>query len=199
MIQDDQGFLWIGTTDGLNRFDGVNFVVYRKQWNDSASLPSNVVNALVEDTAKRIWIGTDEGLCWLDLKTNTIHRKKIRDSISQRILSFALDGSKQLWIGTKEFIHRLDLRKLTDQSFKISSEPEYPWQGRANCLYLNPAGYLFSGGWDGVYKMDTSTGATEHILKMNLSIIEIKSFNDNYLRPEPGQRADKIQHQRKED
>src|SRR5215831_10507408 len=62
LIQDKQGFLWVGTTDGLNRFDGVNFVVYRKQWKDSASFSSNVINALTEDSNHRIWIGTDEGL-----------------------------------------------------------------------------------------------------------------------------------------
>src|SRR5215831_7944440 len=58
LLQDKQGFLWIGTMDGLNRFDGLNFVVYRKQWNDTASLPDNVIKALAEDSDSRIWIAT---------------------------------------------------------------------------------------------------------------------------------------------
>ena len=59
IIQDHDGFLWIGTTNGLNRFDGCTFKVYKR----SDGLSDNQINALEADNAGRLWIGTSRGLC----------------------------------------------------------------------------------------------------------------------------------------
>jgi signal transduction histidine kinase/ligand-binding sensor domain-containing protein/DNA-binding response OmpR family regulator len=61
MIQDDKGFFWIGTEEGLNRFDGYSFNVYKKQPADSLSLISSHITALFQDSRGRIWIGTVAG------------------------------------------------------------------------------------------------------------------------------------------
>jgi signal transduction histidine kinase/ligand-binding sensor domain-containing protein/DNA-binding response OmpR family regulator len=62
IIQDDTGFFWIGTEDGLNRFDGYDITVYRKQHDDSLSLINNHITALFQDSHRRIWVATVEGL-----------------------------------------------------------------------------------------------------------------------------------------
>jgi signal transduction histidine kinase/ligand-binding sensor domain-containing protein/CheY-like chemotaxis protein len=61
LAQDHEGYLWVGTADGLARFDGVEFVVYQQQPDDPASLPSNVIQALHVDAAGRVWVGTEGG------------------------------------------------------------------------------------------------------------------------------------------
>src|SRR5690606_30921855 len=60
-LQDDQGFMWIGTEDGLHRYDGQSIKVYRKIDGDSTSLGSNFILCLVEDKKRNLWVGTVDG------------------------------------------------------------------------------------------------------------------------------------------
>src|SRR6188474_3183615 len=62
LLKDSQGFLWIGTDAGLNRFDGITVTPYTHVIGDSTSLVNNSVNTLFEDSLHRIWIGTSGGL-----------------------------------------------------------------------------------------------------------------------------------------
>ncbi|MCK4944453.1 MAG: hypothetical protein KAS65_12795, partial [Candidatus Aminicenantes bacterium] len=58
MIQDRQGYLWFGSFDGLNRFDGYNFTTFRKVLGEPNSLRHNAIFALCEDRKGHIWVGT---------------------------------------------------------------------------------------------------------------------------------------------
>ena len=58
ILQDKQGFMWFGTKDGLNRFDGLSFRIFKKEESD---LGNNFITALHEDKAGNIWVGTDAG------------------------------------------------------------------------------------------------------------------------------------------
>lgn len=62
MVQDTKGFLWIGTDNGLNRFDGWSNVTFTHNREDSTSLKSNIVEALFNDTEGNLWIGSGSGL-----------------------------------------------------------------------------------------------------------------------------------------
>ena len=57
-LKDDEGYMWFGTYDGLNRFDGYNFKVFRHNPTDSNSLSNNSVWALLEDRKGNIWFGS---------------------------------------------------------------------------------------------------------------------------------------------
>lgn len=63
ICHDKYGFIWIGTDDGLNKFDGYNFKIYRSLTNDSASLSSSFILSLYNDSNGRLWAGTQKGLC----------------------------------------------------------------------------------------------------------------------------------------
>jgi PAS domain S-box-containing protein len=58
-FQDSKGFIWIGTRDGLNKYDGINFQIFRNNRNDTNSLASNWITAIGEDHNGNIWIGSD--------------------------------------------------------------------------------------------------------------------------------------------
>ena len=66
IFQDHRGFLWFGTYDGLNRYDGYYFKVFRNHLNDNNSLPNNRIAAIVEDDNKRLWVGTRSGVAIYD-------------------------------------------------------------------------------------------------------------------------------------
>lgn len=59
--QDKSGFMWFATRNGLNRYDGNSFVVYKHSNGDSLSLSSNHVTALAEDDRGNLWVGTMNG------------------------------------------------------------------------------------------------------------------------------------------
>ncbi len=106
ILQDQKGFMWFGTKDGLNRYDGYSFTVYQHNSFDSTSLSSSYVTALFEDSRGFIWAGT------LDAGLNLFHRDHDRfqrvplfaDSAQSqepgKIQSIAEDATGALWIAT---------------------------------------------------------------------------------------------------
>ena len=106
ILQDTHGYLWIATVDGLGRYDGYRFQVYRNDPEDEASLSNNGVRTLFEDRYGNLWIGTDGGLCRFDQKTGKFKRylnsAHDENSISSdSITAIGEDGKGDLWIGTK--------------------------------------------------------------------------------------------------
>jgi signal transduction histidine kinase/ligand-binding sensor domain-containing protein/DNA-binding response OmpR family regulator len=71
IFQDHRGFMWFGSYDGLNRYDGYGFKVFRNRFNDSSSLVDNNIHAVKEDLAGNIWVGTNQGLSIYDLATES--------------------------------------------------------------------------------------------------------------------------------
>lgn len=74
ILQDHKGFLWVGTKNGLNGFDGYQFVVYRYDPYDLTSLSDNFITALLEDRRGRMWVGTQQGLNLFDRAAGTFSR-----------------------------------------------------------------------------------------------------------------------------
>ena len=62
ILQDRRGFMWFATRDGLNRYDGNTFVVYKNSPNDPSSLSSNFLHDLIEDDNGYLWISTNTGV-----------------------------------------------------------------------------------------------------------------------------------------
>ncbi len=76
IIQDRKGYLWFGTRDGLNKFDGNKFIVYRHDLNNPNSLSNNNIHAIYEDSYGNLWIGTQIGLNKYNPKTDQFIRYK---------------------------------------------------------------------------------------------------------------------------
>jgi signal transduction histidine kinase/DNA-binding response OmpR family regulator/ligand-binding sensor domain-containing protein len=77
ILQDKEGFIWVGTKDGLNRYDGYTFKVFTNDPSNNKSLSSNSINKIFEDSKGRIWVGTEnEGLNIYDKKSGDFLRIK---------------------------------------------------------------------------------------------------------------------------
>ncbi len=74
MLKDSRGYLWLGTANGLKRYDPTFTISYNKEKNNKRSLVHNNIGVLCEDKQGRIWVGTTEGVCYFDRKTNLFTR-----------------------------------------------------------------------------------------------------------------------------
>src|SRR5262245_41565077 len=70
ITRDWDGYVWIGTEAGLNRFNGYDFTVYKSLAGDSTTISSNSIHALFTDSRGRLWIGTSQGICKYDPRKN---------------------------------------------------------------------------------------------------------------------------------
>lgn len=107
IIQDAQGYLWFGTANGLCRYDGYEFTVFKHRFQDSRSLSDNFVNALLADSRGRIWAGTQNGLNLFDPATNTFQTfltqtGEAPPSPANFITVIFEDVPDGLWIGTTD-------------------------------------------------------------------------------------------------
>ena len=104
-LQDKNGFLWFGTSSGLNRYDGYSFRIFNFNPEDSNSLSSNYVRSLIEDSNGNLWIGTDKGLNRFNTKTGNfttfLYDPDDSSSISHNhIRALIEDQNGNIWIGT---------------------------------------------------------------------------------------------------
>ena len=110
VTQDKEGFIWIGTGDGLNRFDGYTFKVYRKSTNDTLSLRSNIISCLYTDSNGNLWVGTYRGglSCYNKDKDNFTSCTSLTGNDIQTI---AEDKYHRLWIGTSLGLYMFEPKK----------------------------------------------------------------------------------------
>jgi ligand-binding sensor domain-containing protein/signal transduction histidine kinase/DNA-binding response OmpR family regulator len=105
IFQDNRGFIWFGTRDGLNRYDGHQMIVYRNNPKDSNSLSDNYIRCIYEDGEQRLWIGTINGLNQFDPARNNFARYKhdaSRPASLSNNLVNCIYGDKEgnVWIST---------------------------------------------------------------------------------------------------
>lgn len=102
ILEDNKGFLWFGTEDGLNRYDGYEFVVYRSNPNDSNSISDNFVWSIFEDSDNNIWVGTNNGGLNKYEYTSNSFITYLNNSTSRgnNIRVVFEDSKLNLWVGT---------------------------------------------------------------------------------------------------
>ena len=114
IVQDKTGYLWFGTRDGLNKFDGQKFIVYRHIATDDASLSNNNVHSIYEDDYGNLWIGTQAGLNRYNPRTDNFTRYRLPkqgpggpDAVVRNIIQV---NSDLLWAATDDGIIQIHIK-----------------------------------------------------------------------------------------
>lgn len=156
ILQDKTGFLWIGTKDGLNRFDGFSFRVFKREIFDKHSIGNNYIKALYEDSSGKIWVGTDAGMYVYDSDKEQFSLFSAQadngTAISKTISSIEGNGN-HIWIAVEAqgvFCYDIQSGKLQNYNldkFNISSNIE--------CLKIDRNGVLWLGSYgEGLFYSD---------------------------------------------
>ena len=125
ILQDRKGFLWVGTLDGLYKYDGYSFTKYQYDPSDPNSLSQNFIYTIFEDKAGTIWTSTFEGLCKFDRSTEKFIRyKPSPDAIfsNPNISHINEDTDEMIWVGTASGeLCRFDRKtgKFLEESFDL--------------------------------------------------------------------------------
>lgn len=108
IFQDHNGFMWFGTYDGLNRYDGYSFKTYRNVIDDSTSICSNNINTIDEDVTHRLWVGGQKGLSIYNPATATFsypsyafYNKSLKANLNDNILAVKAVKGTGMLVGTQ--------------------------------------------------------------------------------------------------
>ena len=160
VIQDSNGFLWIGTRDGLNKFDGYGFNVYRHQPSNPLSLSGSNVHSVIEDKKGNIWAGTQDGLNKLDRKRNSFkvyrHEPGNLSSVSDNKIYYLYeDRAGMIWLKTERGIDRFDSGTGTFRHYQhYSDESNYVTGSGYYHIYEDHKERLWVGSKDGLFFFD---------------------------------------------
>lgn len=123
ILQDSKGFMWFGTRDGLNKYDGHTFKTYRYDYRDKNSLSNSFIRVLLEDKNGNIWIGTNNGLNkYLPSKDNFErfkHNQNKNSLINNEIWSLITGEENYIWIGTNGGLEKFNT--LSEKSEHIKN------------------------------------------------------------------------------
>jgi signal transduction histidine kinase/ligand-binding sensor domain-containing protein len=169
ILQDTTGFLWIGTADGLNRFDGYTFTIYKHDPNDSTTLSGDTVYTLYETRDGILWVGTNRGLDRFDRTRGTfVHTPFIPDVLtnlsSAGVQALHEDHDGALWIGSLGGgLSRLDRATDTLTHYQhIATDYQTLSDNTVNTIYTDRLGDMWVGTRAGLDRYDASAGAFVH-------------------------------------
>lgn len=127
IYQDYEGFVWVATENGLNRFDGYEFVKYFRNTKDSTSLSSNIVRSIVEDKEGNLWVGTYNGLNLFHKDTQNFERfvELPSDKVNRLDLQqMIMDDNGRIWFSTLDTSGWFDTK---ERKFHFLSEIKQPF------------------------------------------------------------------------
>ncbi|MCK5101164.1 MAG: hypothetical protein KAR17_00060, partial [Cyclobacteriaceae bacterium] len=166
IIQDRKGFMWFGTMDGLNKYDGYKFTIYKNDPNDSLSLGNNFITALYEDHVGELWIGTLRGgLCKYDPDSDSfiryVYDKENPNSLCGDLILSIFESEEKnqqvLWIGCLGGLNKYNretdnfTRYFPDEN-KENLETNVNWIGSITQDYT---GKVWIGTWnEGLFYFD---------------------------------------------
>ncbi|MEZ4953744.1 MAG: two-component regulator propeller domain-containing protein [Saprospiraceae bacterium] len=158
ITQDRQGFIWVGTRNGLNRFDGYQFKYYKNQQDNPLSLSNNTINAIAEDREGFLWVATSNGLNSFDPSNNTFQQfhhddKNPKSIASGQVHSIFEDQEGNLWFGASTMLDKLDRATGEFTHYQPPTAPPAFANDNAVMTITELGNDLFIGTWgEGIWR-----------------------------------------------
>jgi len=163
IYQDSKGFMWFATHDGLNKYNGYEFTVYKPIPNKLNSINSNLIYALTGDDKGNLWIGTTgNGLNFYNKSTGDfkhfLHEANVKNSISNNHINVLFKDSKNLlWIGTVNGLDLVDLKQTEDnfhfKNYNLvnNTEPNSLYKNNIYSIFEDHQNQLWIGSSSGLF------------------------------------------------
>lgn len=161
IVQDEYGFIWIGTRGGLDRYDGYEVKSYYNTTNDTSTISNNWIKGLYNDLSDNLWIITSDGLDRMDLKSGKIYQYKYDPDNSNSINSNVVtdifkDSSSKYWIGTNDGLCRLELSTGQIERYQQATPDtkSYLCNCEITTIFEDRAKDLWVGSDQGLYRFE---------------------------------------------
>lgn len=171
ILKDSRGFMWFGTNDGLNKYDGYQFTVYKNSPANLRSINSYEVMAIMQDSDQTIWIATKRGgLDRYDRKTDVItnvvpayDEQNIVESLY--VLSILQDHTGKIWFGTEVGLYSLDKETRKFAKYLAADSDVHTLSSNTiNCLFEDTKKRVWVGTADGLNVFDRETNTFKRII-----------------------------------
>jgi len=192
ILQDHKGLMWFGTEDGLNKYDGYRFGIYKHKTAETNSLSDNHIRALYEDNDGALWIGTfGGGLDKFDRDlwqyTHFVNDPKNPHSLSDnRVFAicesrYGRDRGAGLWIGTGNGLNILD--RAAGKFTRVSIDPNNPdsLSDHINCIYEDRLGALWIGTDGGLARLNRDERAAKQFTRFVSDSTNLRSLSHNHV------------------
>jgi len=171
IIQDYEGFIWFGTSNGLNKYDGYNCKVYKHNSQVTTSLTSSEINKLYEDHEKNLWVGSMNGLCRYQKDKDYFVRYP--EVGTHLITAIKEDNKKNLYVSSGANIYKYNnITKSFQVYFSLNTKDEI------QNMYVDEEGTFWVASHSGVYYINTYTGWSE--LRLKATDVSDIVENDRY-------------------
>ena len=166
ILQDNKGFLWFGTEDGLNRYDGYTFTAFKPDPDNPTSLSDRWITSLVEDSHGYLWIGTRQGGLnrynpYTGQFTHFQHDKEDGNSLSNdHINTLYRDNNDNIWVGTADGLDLLNPSAFSFTHYSYDPSTANTISGRSvTAIYQDYKGRYWVGtAYGGLNGFDPGTG-----------------------------------------
>lgn len=189
IFQDSRGYMWIGTQDGLNRYDGNIIKKYTCNYNDKNTLSSTYITDIDEDANGNMWVATDNGLDFIVTDTDTVERMKDRQDLfalgNLKITSLLKSNYDEniMWAGTEDGLMKVNTKKGTIEAFYHNPKNSNSLTNSSIiCLEEDKDGLLWVGTRQGINIIDKNSKVTvlQHMmLEDELFINDISQDDDD--------------------
>jgi len=175
-VQDTRGYLWIGTDDGLNRFDGKQNTVFRHIYNDAQSIVDNEVHDLLITEDSTLWIATSNGVSYFDPSAQSFHSVQYNPNAATTMSDFHVealaetaDGS--LWLGTTKGLDRYNRETGEFKNYSPDTDdPQALPNGNIRELVAATDGGLWVSTDAAISKLDIATNTFRHYRLRDASV-----------------------------
>ncbi len=165
IYQEKAGWIWVGTSLGLNRYDGYHFKVYKSDIDGLGTLKGGLVRCVYEDWQSRIWIGTEHGgLNLFDRDMEKFSHFRFSDISIDSLFSancIISDSQNRIWVGTNKGVAFLDendkLQKINIQAWNEAGSPD------VSRIVIDKKGNLWMGTISGLFVYDLQTKASRRL------------------------------------